>query len=167
MAGVIDLNGMKTQIKTILDSANTTTASPIDLSSGMARRVQKILKVHPDFVSAQASHFPFVTCYVQTKSMDQTTISNTQPNAQKKAEVELHVVGAVYNQNVTSVTEDPADEDINHLMENIELTLRSNPTINNKALWQITESCEYYSARLDVKNHIRYGILKLMATVFY
>lgn len=167
MATVVDLNGIKTQLKSIFDTANTTTASPIDLSSGMTRRVQKVLKVHPEMIIPQASYFPFVTCYIKSKSMEQKTISSTQANANKAGEIEVHVVGAVFNNNVTASTEDPADEDVNHLMENIELILRSNATINSKALWQHTDSVEYYSARLDLKNHVRFGVMKLTATVYY
>jgi hypothetical protein len=67
MAVRVDLNGIKTQIKVLLDSENTTGASIIDLSSGLAnsKRVQKILKVNPEMIVPQASFFPLVTCYIE------------------------------------------------------------------------------------------------------
>lgn len=163
----VDLNGIKTQLKSILDSANTTTASPVDLSNGLSTRVQRVMKIHPEMIMPQESFWPLVTCYINSKSIDPGDIASSQINAKRKCEIDVHVVGAVFNQNVTSSDEDPADEDINKLMENVEYILRSNSTLNNKVLWQFPEMVEYYSARLDMENSIRFGILKLTAKAFY
>ncbi len=52
MAARVDLNGIKTAIRDTLLIANTTTASPIDLSSNLSnsKRVNNILKVNPEMI---------------------------------------------------------------------------------------------------------------------
>lgn len=167
MATVVDLNGIKAQIATVLSAANTTTASPIDISNGLSTRVQSVLKIHPEMIEVQASLYPFVTCYVNSKTMDQDSIAVNQLSAKKRAKVELHIVGAVWNSNFSIEEEDPADEDINKLMENVEYALRTSPELANEVQWQITDSVEYYISRLDSKNALRAGIIKMVATVFY
>ncbi len=167
MAVRCDLNGIKTQISAILTAANTTTATPIDLSANLTERVSKILKLNPNMMPPQISFYPFVTCYVTAKSTEQAEIGKDQLSAKKKAKVTLEVVGGILNENFITDTEDPADEDINYLMENIELTLRGNPTLNSTVIWQITKEVSYYSAPLNEQTQLRAGILTLEGTVFY
>lgn len=167
MAAVIDLNGIKNDLKTLFDTANTIGASPVDLSNNMSQRVKKVLTVHPDFIRPQASFFPFVTCYIISKTIVRDDIAKDQLSAKREAEIDFEVVGGVFNQNMTDATKDPADQDINYLMENVELILRSNYNINTKIKWQRPESVSYYSLPLDATNHIRAGVLKIRAKVFY
>lgn len=167
MASRVDLNGIKTQIASILTSANTTAGSPVDLSAGMTERVQKILKVNPSMIPPQVSFYPFVTCYITAKSVSSGDLAFNQLNAKKKCTVTVEIVGGVLNENFVADTEDPADEDINYLMENIELTLRGNNTLNSKVTWQITKDVSYYFAPLDEQTHLRAGVLTLEGTVFY
>lgn len=167
MAARVDLNGIKTELKSLFNSANTTTASPIDLSYSLTKRVQKVLSVHPEFIPIQASHYPCVTCYVSNKSMPSEDIAKDQLNAKRRCDISIDVVGAVFNQNILDITKDPADEDINYLMENIELILRSSPNLNGSVLWQKPTSCEYYSTILNSQVHLRVGIIKLEASIFY
>ena len=68
MAAVVDLNGIKSTLKTLFDTANTTTASPVDLSNNMTQRVKRVLTVNPEQIPPQASFFPFVTSYITSKS---------------------------------------------------------------------------------------------------
>lgn len=167
MATRADLNGIKTELKSIFDAANTTTASPIDLSSGLAnQRVQKVLTVHPDMIRPQASFYPFVTCYIEDKSTDSDQISGNQLNMKRTADIKIKIVGAVYNQNFTDATKDPADNDINYLMENVELVLRSSPNLNGKVSWQRPDGCVYFTMS-DQKNNVRCGVLTLSAKVHY
>ena len=169
MAARVDLSGIKTAIKTLLDSANTTTGSPIDLSSGLSnsKRVQQVLKVNPEMIIPQASFFPLVTCYVESKNIKSLDIASTQIVAKRRATATINIVGSVWNSNFTSVSEDPADEDINYLMENIELILRSDYNLSGKVNWQLANVCEYYTTIMDEQNHLRSGILKLNCEVFY
>lgn len=166
---VVDFVGIKDTLKSIFDAANTTTASPIDLSSNLSnsKRVQKVMTVHPDMIRPQASFYPFVTCYIDNKNITSKQIAANQLNAKRESDVSIKIVGAVFNQNMTDVTKDPADNDINYLMENIEQVLRANPSLSGKVLWQAPETVEYFSAQIDQHNNIRCGVLTLSAKVHY
>lgn len=167
MATRAALNTIKANLKTLFDSANTMTASPIDLSSDLTRRVQKVLTVHPVMIPIQASHYPYVTSYIAEKPIEGDQIAKDQLNPKRKSKVQIDVVGGVWNQNVTDVTKDNADSDINYLMESIELILRSDPTLSNAVSWQIPRNCQYYSNMVDSNSHIRIGILRVEAMIFY
>ncbi|CAB4170087.1 hypothetical protein UFOVP903_53 [uncultured Caudovirales phage] len=169
MAAVVDLNGIKESIQTLLTSANTTTSTPVDLSNGLSggRRVQQVLKVHPERIRVQASLFPLVTCFIPTKSIKSEQIGGGQLNNKRRATIEIKVVGAIWNSNFQSIDEDPADEDICNLMENIELALRSDSTLIGKVNWQRPSSCQYYSTAINEQTHLRSGILTYECEVFY
>lgn len=167
MADVCDLNGIKTELKSLFDSANTIGASPVDLSNNMSRRVQKVLTVNPEQIYPQASFFPFITSYIKSKTIQTEDIAGSQLNSKRKSEIDIEIVGGVFNQNQANTTSDPADTDINYLMENAELILRSNPTLNGKIKWQKPNDVQYFTSVLDAKNHIRFGILRLTALIWY
>lgn len=167
MAARVALNTIKTNLRSLFNTANTTTASPIDLSSDLTRRVQKVLSVHPEMIPIQASHYPCVTCYIPDKPIVSQDITKDQLNCKRRATVNIDIVGAVFNQNFLDLTKDPADEDINYLMENIELILRSDSNLTGAVTWQRPTTCNYYSTILNSNTHIRVGILKLEAEVFY
>jgi hypothetical protein len=169
MASRVDLNGIKTAIRSTLLAANTTTASPIDLSSGLSNsvRVQNILKINPEMIIPQASMFPLVTCYVTEKPIKSMDIASTQLDAKRRATVNVNIVGTIWNNNFNSINEDPADEDINYLMENIELVLRSDYNLGGKVNWQLASDCKYYTTILDEQTHLRSGVLQVNCEVFY
>lgn len=167
MAIVVGINTIKTNLRTLFDTNNTTTASPIDLSASMSRRVSKVLSIHPELIPIQASHFPCVTCYLADKPILSQDITKDQLNAKRRANLNINVVGAVWNQNFKDITKDPADEDINFLMENIELILRSDSNLSGSVLWQRPTVCNYYSTILNSSVHLRVGILQLEAQVYY
>jgi hypothetical protein len=169
MASRVDLNGIKTAIRNLLLSANTTTASPIDLSAGLSnsKRVQNILKINPEMIRPQISMFPLVTCYISDKPIKSMDIAKTQLDSKRRATVNVSVVGSIWNNNFNSINDDPADEDINYLMENIELALRSDYNLGGAVNWQIASDCKYYITNLDEQTHLRSGILKLECEVFY
>jgi len=167
MAVIADLNGIKTELKSIFDSANTTTASPIDLSNSLTTRVQRVMSVNPEMIKPQASFFPFVTSYIINKNVNSDDIAGNQLNSKRSSEITIEVCGAIWNSNLITVDKDPADGDINTLMENIELTLRGNPTLNGKVTWQKPDSIDYYVTRLDHQTHLRVGILRLTAKIYY
>lgn len=169
MAARADLNGIKEAIQGILEAANTTTATPIDLSSGLADsvRVREVLKTHPNMIRPQASMFPLVTCYVNQKNISNETISGNQLNAVRRATLNISVLGSVWNNNFSTVDEDPADQDINYLMENIELILRSNVNLNSTVNWHRPGAVKYYTTVLDEQTHLRSGIITLECEVFY
>ncbi len=167
MAEVVDLNGIKANIKTLLDTANTQGATPVDLSNNLTQRVKKVLTVNPEFIPPQNSFFPFVTAYITGKSIISDDIAKDQLNTKRKAELSIEIVGGVFNQNVTDKLKDPADTDINYLMENVELVLRSDYNLGSKIKWQKPNDVQYYTHPFDARNHIRFGIMKITAIVYY
>lgn len=166
MAAVVDLNGILDSIASHLTSANTTTASPVDISNGMSTRVQFVGTVHPMRVMIQPSKYPFVTCYMVSKSIQGGDIATSQIQAKRWGEVTIEVVGAVWNNNISTITQDPADRDCNKLMENVELSLRNLPNISGKVTWQVPEGTKYYDSVME-ENHLRAGILTLTGKVYY
>lgn len=166
MAARVDLYGILENLKTIFETANTTTGSPIDLSQDMSSRVNQVMTLNPMKIPVEANNFPMVTCFVTGKTMESATIGR-QSSAKRKAIVEIDIVAAVYNDDFHTFKNDPADQDINYLMENIELILRSNESLTNKVLWQLGDRVDYYDIRLSEETHLRSGILSLKATVYY
>jgi len=163
---VINLNNLKEQIQTILQNANTTTAST-DLSNGLETRVQRVLKINPSRIPVQATWYPFVTTYISKKDIELTQFGVNQIGPQRKSTVDVKVIGAVWNSSITDEEVDPADEDIEDLMENIEQIMRANPTIEAVATWSYPTEVTYHNVTLDEGTHIRYGIMTLMVTVFH
>src|SRR3990167_91756 len=109
---------IKEKIQAVLQAANTTTAS-VDLSRGMTNRVNQVLKVNQLRIYPQASSFPCVTIYTDRKDLAEQTIMGTQ-QGNRRADLKLKILGMSWNSNVASHDEDPADEDCERLMENIE-----------------------------------------------
>lgn len=173
----MNLYSIKESIQTVLANANTTTASPVDLSANLwgadtetSRRVQTIRKVNPDKIPTQANLFPFVTVFVEGKEISQRTIAGSQAQGKRMAEVDFKVMGVVFNDNLVNQDEDPADNDIEYLMENIEHICRSNPTFGNSlVITSMTESVEYYRGQLieNQNTHVRAGVLTLRVKTDY
>jgi hypothetical protein len=162
---VLDLNAIKEQLQTILEAANTTTAST-DLSSGLETRVQKVLKLNPNLIPIQSTWFPFVTSYIDAKVIEEQTINAGQANGRRKAQVSVKVVGCVWNSTVSTEDNDEAADDCESLMENIEQILRSNLTLNSTVSWQLPTDCSYFDGMREGA-HLRAGVLTLKCTAFY
>lgn len=162
----VNLGNLKTQVKAVLDTANTTTAA-YDLSTGLNTRVQKVLKINPARISTQASLFPWVTVFVDRKDMEQATISRDQLTARRLGEVKVSVVGAVWETTVASNEEDEADENIEILMENVEEVIRRSFKLNGAASWSMPETTSYHSLPLDEQTQMRIGVMTLNCRVDY
>jgi hypothetical protein len=162
----VNLSALKSAIESILEAANTTTAS-VDLSGGMDDRVQDVLQVNPAKIPTQPSLFPCVTSYIEEKEVEQATIAKDQLTARRKGEISLTVIGLVWNTIVTSHATDEADNDCEQLMENVEQILRANPTLNSTCSWQIPESVTYQNYVVEEGAYLRAGRLKLKIRVDY
>lgn len=163
----VNLNNIKTQFKTIFDAANTTTASPLDLSTGLTNRVQQVLKVNPIKIPIQSSLFPYVTIYTTAKTIDADQIARDQITARRIAEIDLSIVGAVWEQNSISQTVDPGDEQIEKLMENVEELLRRNYKLNGAVEWTKPQKVSYHTYPISEETHMRVGLLEVVAKVTY
>jgi hypothetical protein len=162
----INLNNVKEQIQTIFQAANTTTATR-DLSNGLETRVKSVLKINPSRIPVQASWYPFVTCYIDSKDIELVDFAINQTSARRKAKIDIKVVGSVWNSSIVDEEVDPADEDCEDLMENIEEILRANPTLGGVVTWAKPTAVTYHNVGLDEGTHIRAGILNLEADIFY
>lgn len=166
MAVVVDINGILDDVVSLFNSVNTTTGSPVDLSGSMSRRVQLVGSVHPMKIAVQSSKYPFVTIFCTGKNIVGSDIASTQLMAKRQADVMFDVVGICWNNNFSSIGQDPADRDCNYLMENVELALRSLPSVNSKIKWQQPSAVQYYDS-LQEGNHLRAGVIKLKGKVYY
>jgi len=167
-AGALDIPNIKEQVRWILDTNNTTTSSVLDLSASMSKRVRQIQKVNPEKLSLQANLFPAVTVFAEKKSIVARTIARNQITGKREAKLSLSIVGMVWNQNFSAdINNDPADQDLEYLMENIERVLRSYPDLGNNVTWQIPNDITYHNASFDEKAHFRVGFLDIEVTVFY
>lgn len=162
---VVDLPGILDDLKSTFDSANTTTAARY-LSENVTSKVNYIGTVHPIQIPLQSTFYPFVTCYVSKKTPANATIGSTQLQAKRKAEIFIDVVGAIQNTIAIDFTKDKSSRDCMYLMENLELILRSLPTVNGKINWQSVSDVNYYDSPLN-EGYIRVGIITLKGIVFY
>jgi len=160
----VDINNIKTQIKSILDTANTTTGA-YDRSTGLKTRVRKVFKVNPLKIPILASYYPFVTVFMDTKDIEQTNINTTFKIAKFGADLNLSIVAGVWEPQLVDFTEDEADEQIEVLMENIEEVLRRSHTLNGAVKWARLERVQYHALSIDEETHVRYGEGSLLARV--
>jgi hypothetical protein len=166
----ISLDTLKTNIKSILDAANTTTGSPIDLSSGLNTRVSRVLKVHPARIPIQPSFFPYIASYVSKINVEQVTMGNrgSQASALRMALVEIAIVGVCYEPFFTDINEDQGEENVERLMQNVEEILRSNPSLNHTSTtWVIPKNHEFIDTEYTESAHLRAGIFTIQAKVHY
>jgi hypothetical protein len=164
---MLNLGTLKSNIQTILEAANTTTGSPVDLSAGLETRVQRVLTVNPSRIPIQASFYPYVTIFIDRKEVELKSISKTQTAGKRLAEIDVKVVGAVWNSTVTDEEADPADNDAEKLMESVEEILRANSDLGGAALWSFPTLITYHNLTLEEDAHIRAGILNLKTSVYY
>lgn len=164
----VDISGLKTDIRTILTTANDTAAS-YDLSAGLARRVQSVNKYNPEKIMPTVNDMPSVFIWTAAKRVNLETINQSLASGKRKAEILFSIAGIVWVPYSATVTEDPADTDCEKLMENIEEVLRANDTLGGKAKWHLTSDVTYHSTASpnDEDAHLRIGLMALRATVYY
>lgn len=166
-AGTVNIGNIKETIRYVLDVANTTTGSPIDLSNDLSSRVKTVMKLNPEQVRQDIGVFPYVTIFASRKSIQPKTIAVNQVSGKRRADLTLSIVGVVWNDYTDDNREDPADEDVEKLMENVEYILRYYATLNNIVNWQFPTDITYHTAAYDEQTHMRIGLMDLQVTVFY
>jgi hypothetical protein len=164
----IDITGLKTDIKSLLDSANVTAAT-YDLSEGMSRRVQQVNCYNPEKIMPEANIMPAIFVWTAAKKVNLETMNRTLATGKRKAEILYSVAGVVWVPYGTDVTQDPADDDCEKLMENIEEVLRNSDTLGGTAKWHISSDITYHTALPpnSEEAHLRVGLMALKVTVFY
>lgn len=167
-SSVINIPNIKEQVRFVLDTNNTTTSSVLDLSASMSKRVQKIATVNPEKIPLQASMYPNLCISTDQKSIEQKTIAKNQVDGKRRATLRFLVTGQVWNQNFGSnVFDDPADNDLERMMENTEKILRHYADLGGSATWQFPGQVTYHSANIDEQTHLRVAFMNLEVTVYY
>lgn len=166
-SGQVDINTIKETIRTVLENANVAGADPIDLSQNLVNRVKTVLEVNPEKLMPNSPVFPCVTVFLSEKSIEAKTIAKSQVYGKRKCILRFSVVGMMWNNNMVSYKQDPADDDLEYLMENVEEILRHYATLNNLCNWQMPSAVTYHSSGYDEQTHMRIGILSLEVTVYY
>jgi hypothetical protein len=118
-----DLGGIKSAVQSILETANTTTGSPIDLSDSMASRVRQVLQINVEIMPPpQPSFYPCITMFYDGKQVELQDIAGSMLTGRRKAELDLKIVGIVWVDNMNTANfqyKDLADNECEQLMENI------------------------------------------------
>lgn len=168
-AGTIPIGELKEQIRYILDANNTTTGAPTqNLSANMRRKVRGILKVNPDKLGPpQENQYPCVTVFCDQKMIEPVSIASNGLQGKRRAEVILRVMGMIWEPFTTNLKTDPADNDCEILMENIERVLRAYDTLGGNVKWQYPTQVTYHSFAYDEEAHLRTGIMEIKATLYY
>jgi len=167
LTSTVDLPNILAQIKYVLDQANTTSgADPFDLSSNMQNRVQKVLKYNLEKIQIQPSYFPAVTTFIEGKSIESQSIAGTQRRGKRKATVSVAIAGIVYENRVSNDLEDAASQDLEYLMENVELVLRSYADLSQTVKWQIPNDVDYFPVG-EEEALLRVGVISMNVIVFY
>lgn len=163
MASTLDLPGIKTQIKAQLDAVISS-----DLSASLSKTVQKVLKINPELIPIQASLYPCVSIFIDSKSITLSSMAKNQDTGRRDSEIDINIAGIVYNDNFADITGDPADDDCEVLMENIEKVLReSDTTFGGKVLTSKPVGVSYRSFPISEETHFRVGILTITAKAHY
>lgn len=166
---VLDIPGIKTQIKSVLDTANTTTGSPIDLSNGLTTRVQKVLTYNVEMIPIQPSFFPCVTVFTKEKDVESLDMAVNALIGRRKITLNMSIVGLVWVDTMTSGFElrDLAEDQVEKLMENVEQVLRSDPTIGGAVNFSHPTKVTYHTFSMNEGAVMRAAIMNLMAKVIY
>jgi len=164
----INIGGLKSGIKTLLDAANDTAAT-YDLSEGMSRRVQYVNTYNPEKIMPEAHILPAIFIWAAAKKVNLETINLSLASGKRKAEVLFSIAGIVWVPYSSDNTGDPADDDCEILMENIEEVLRNSDTLGGTVKWHLTSDVTYHTglAPNSESAHLRVGLMALKATVYY
>jgi hypothetical protein len=161
-----DIPNFKDQVQTVLNDANTTTATT-DLSGNLSTRIAKVLQVNPERIPIASTWHSFVTCYIESKEINHPSFNQQQHKVLRNCVINLQIVGAVYNSLLSARDEDSADEDCEALMENIEEILRENPTIKGTVRNTSYEETTFHNRTLDDGANLRYGIVTVKCMADY
>jgi len=139
-----DYNTKATKIKDILQSYNTTTASP-DLSADLNKRIENdnIRVGDIETVSIRALDYPCIFIRTASKKEEVETIGRTgASNGLKSCEVEYEITALARKYGAWAKHDDLISE-IYNIARNIEGVLRENITLSNTASWSNVDTTEF------------------------
>jgi len=161
----LNLDGIKDGIKNILDANNTITSG--GLSFGLTEKVKKVLQVNPYRIPIEAPLYPCVTMYLDGKEIRELTMNKSQANGRRLAELDIKIVGIVWDSTIPDPALDKASEGVEKLMENIEEILRSDPTLSGTSSWSFPTDVTYHTLPLDEEHALRAGIMNYRVKAHY
>lgn len=170
---VFDIGGIKDFIKATFDANNAedqlgSPAPDYYLSTGMIKPVKKVVTVNPEDIKPMANVMPCVAINFEHKAPTGKDIAVDQVKAKRQAISTFVITGMVWNQNFqANIFDDPADRDLEKLMENIEELLRYHPTLNGLCKWQQPGSVSYHTANFKEQAHFRVAFMELKVTHYY
>jgi hypothetical protein len=163
----VDLNGIKDQIKSILDTANTTTAT-YDLSTNMDERVTGVYRLRPERLRDIGDHFPLVTVYTVRKNTQNADVALSLQTGKRFADVTFEIAGVIYDTDfVTDNTENPSQNEAEYLMENVEQVLRNNGQLNSTVKWHTVNNVDYFALPVTEESHYTVAVMELECRVQY
>lgn len=166
----ISYSSIKNSIQTILENANTTTGSPIDLSDSLTDRVKKVLQINVEKIPIQPSFYPCITMFIDSKQVTLKDISRTMLDGRRQGDIDLKLVGIVWIDNMNTASfeyKDLADNECEQLMENVEQVLRTDPTLSGNVLWSKTTDVSFHSYPVSEQSHMRVGLMTFRLSVLY
>ena len=167
MATQLNLNQIKENVQTFLQDANTATADAY-LSESMVTPVQSILKTNPERIRPDATDFPFITVFITGKNIEKQDMSRNDAIGKRWGTVQLRLVAGVWNDSYKNRDEDPADNEIEYLMENIELVLRNQDNfLAGNTTIQTPGNVEYFTHMMEEENHLRVGVMDYEVKLLY
>lgn len=162
MASAINLNQIKTNIKALFD------ANLSDLSTGLPSTVAKVVKINPQNIPMQPSFFPAICIFTDSKDIELADIAVNQDMGKRRGDIEMKIVGLIWNDNFNTDSDDPADDEIETLMENIEVVLREgDTTFSGLVLWSYPTNVTYFSFPTSEQSHMRAGVMTLSLKAHY
>lgn len=163
----LDINGIIEATQTILETANTTTASPLDLSSGLTNRVANIVKFSPVYINAQRDKIPAIHVWLESKDIDFKDISINQLNGRREGTLQIKVAGFVAMTNYITQDVNQSEQEVRILMENIEQVLRSNDKLSNTVDRQRITNVTYFDLPYTDEVNFKAAVLSMEAKKYY
>ena len=115
----------------ILDSHNTTTASP-DLSASLTTRVVDVYNDDPNITGGRNTKFPSVWVTIQNATEEETQIGRFD-NRRKEKDITYEIMG-VYKRDGWSETHENLMKDFYQLASNVEAVIKKESTFSGTAL---------------------------------
>ncbi len=166
-AQTVNIGQLKQNVATILEAANTTTGSPIDLSANLATRVNTINRYNPEVMRLDHSRLPAICIYTDRKDPELDDIARNMATGKRRAKLTLRIAGLVWSTDFSDASTDPADDELEILMENIERVLRSEDTLFGQCRWHVPKGITYHTAPFDEETAFRVGLMDLEIDLQY
>lgn len=163
---MIDITGIKSEIKNIFTAFNTTTALHY-LSQSLTTKVNSIMTRSPNTLMFNSDVLPAIAIFPSDKSVQLQDICKNQIVGKRKGIVNFEIAAFLWNSDHTSYDVDNSDNDIEKLMENIEEVLRHNPDLNGYVTYQHPTNVTYHDLKLSEEENYKVGMLTLQCVKMY